>query len=79
MKIEQAFGIILQKKRIEQNISQETLAFNSGLDRTYISLLERGKRKPTINTLFSVTHALKMQPHEIILEVEQLLLNSQKI
>ncbi|HFO1031323.1 MULTISPECIES: helix-turn-helix domain-containing protein [unclassified Bacillus cereus group] len=79
MKIEQAFGIILQKKRIEQNISQETLAFNSGLDRTYISLLERGKRKPTINTLFSVTHALKIQPHEIILEVEQLLLNSQKI
>ncbi|MEB2589638.1 helix-turn-helix transcriptional regulator [Bacillus cereus] len=78
MKIEQAFGIILQKKRIEQNISQETLAFNSGLDRTYISLLERGKRKPTINTLFSVTHALKIQPHEIILEVEQLLLNSQK-
>ncbi|PHE28200.1 hypothetical protein COF73_17565, partial [Bacillus toyonensis] len=27
------------------------------------------------NTLFSVTHALKIQPHEIILEVEQLLLN----
>ncbi|PEC30706.1 integrase [Bacillus cereus] len=31
------------------------------------------------NTLFSVTHALKIQPHEIILEVEQLLLNSQII
>ncbi|PED17663.1 helix-turn-helix domain-containing protein [Bacillus toyonensis] len=76
MKIEQAFGIVLQKERIKQNISQETLAFNSGLDRTYISLLERGKRKPTINTLFSITDALKLKPHEIILEVEQLLLNS---
>ncbi|PFU22993.1 transcriptional regulator [Bacillus anthracis] len=76
MKIEQAFGIVLQKERIKQNISQETLAFNSGLDRTYISLLERGKRKPTINTLFSITYALKLQPHKIILEVEQLLLNS---
>ncbi|MED2841317.1 helix-turn-helix transcriptional regulator [Bacillus wiedmannii] len=78
MKIEQAFGIVLQKERIKQNISQETLAFNSGLDRTYISLLERGKRKPTINTLFSITHALKLEPHEIILEVERLILNSQK-
>ncbi|AJI14432.1 helix-turn-helix domain-containing protein [Bacillus cereus] len=78
MKIEQAFGIVLQKERIKQNISQETLAFNSGLDRTYISLLERGKRKPTINTVFSVTYALKLEPHEIILEVEKLLLNSQR-
>lgn len=75
MKIEQAFGIVLQKERIKQNISQETLAFNSGLDRTYISLLERGKRKPTINTLFSITHALEIHPHEIILEVEKLLIN----
>ncbi|MCQ6334970.1 MULTISPECIES: helix-turn-helix domain-containing protein [Bacillus cereus group] len=78
MKIEQAFGIVLQKERIKHNISQETLAFNSGLDRTYISLLERGKRKPTINTVFSVTHALKLEPHEIILKVEKLLLNSQR-
>ncbi|PGO26400.1 transcriptional regulator [Bacillus cereus] len=78
MKIEQAFGIVLQKERIKQNISQETLAFNSGLDKTYISLLERGKRRPTINTLFSITHALKVLPHEIILEVEQLLLHSQR-
>ncbi|MDA1841635.1 helix-turn-helix transcriptional regulator [Bacillus cereus] len=78
MKIEQAFGIVLQKERIKQNISQETLAFNSELDRTYISLLERGKRKPTINTLFSITRALKIQPHEIILEVEKLLINSHR-
>lgn len=77
MNIEQAFGIALQKERAKQNISQEALAFDSGLDRTYISLLERGKRKPTINTLFFITHALKIKPHELILEVEQII-DSQK-
>lgn len=58
-------------------ISQEALAFESGLDRTYISLLERGKRKFTINTLFSITHALKIKPNELILEIEEMI-NSQK-
>ncbi|WP_226603243.1 helix-turn-helix domain-containing protein [Bacillus cereus] len=43
-------------------MSQEELAFNSVLDRTYISLLERGKRKPTISTLFSLASALNIPP-----------------
>ncbi|WP_226603003.1 helix-turn-helix domain-containing protein [Bacillus cereus] len=77
MKIEQIFGTNLQEHRLSSKMSQEELAFNSGLDRTYISLLERGKRKPTINTLFSVTRALNVHPFQLIKELEQRLSGEQ--
>ncbi|PGR66386.1 helix-turn-helix domain-containing protein [Bacillus cereus] len=50
-------------------MSQEKLSFNSGLDRTYISLLERGKRKPTINTVFALANALNIKPSQLIEEL----------
>ncbi|MFL0473457.1 helix-turn-helix domain-containing protein [Priestia sp. 179-F W1.4 NHS] len=70
MDIEQAFGIVIKKYRLERSISQEKLAFGAGLDRTFISLLERGQRKPTINTLFAVSKALGVKPHKIIEDIE---------
>ncbi|MGF9945746.1 helix-turn-helix transcriptional regulator [Priestia megaterium] len=73
MDIEQAFGIVIKKYRLERSISQEKLAFGAGLDRTFISLLERGKRKPTINTLFSISNVLEVKPYRIVRDVEDLL------
>ncbi|HDR4884565.1 TPA: helix-turn-helix transcriptional regulator [Bacillus cereus] len=73
MKTEQAFGIILHRHRTTLQLSQEELAFQSGLDRTYISLLERGKRKPTINTIFSLARTLQVRPAQLIKEVEEYL------
>lgn len=61
----------MQEYRLNSKMSQEELAFNSGLDRTYISLLERGKRKPTINTLFALARALKVNPSQLIKELEE--------
>lgn len=78
LSIEQTFGTVLQEYRLNSKMSQEELAFNSGLDRTYISLLERGKRKPTINTLFALSKALKINPSQLIKELEEKLSN-QKI
>ncbi|MED4013786.1 helix-turn-helix transcriptional regulator [Priestia aryabhattai] len=73
MDIEQAFGIVIKKYRLERSISQEKLAFGADLDRTFISLLERGKRKPTINTLFAISKVLEIKPHKIVREVENLI------
>ncbi|EMA6344123.1 MULTISPECIES: helix-turn-helix domain-containing protein [Bacillus] len=78
MKIEEAFGITLQKYRHITNISQEQLALNSSLDRTYISLLERGKRKPTINTIFALAETLDVKPSLLIQEVEFLVSKSKE-
>ncbi|NHH94771.1 hypothetical protein GOICGAJE_03322 [Bacillus sp. MB95] len=73
MDIEQAFGIVIKKYRLERSMSQEKLAFESELDRTYISLLERGKRKPTVNTLFAISQVLEIKPFNIVREMEILL------
>lgn len=75
MEIEKAFGFVLSNFRNNAQMSQEKLALLSDLDRTYISLLERGKRKPTISTIFSLCRTLNIKPHELILEVEELLKN----
>lgn len=54
------FGKILKDVRLARNTSQEELAERSGLDRTYISMLERGRRTPTLNTIFSLSKALNI-------------------
>lgn len=65
MKIENLpiyFGQFLKKTRTEKGLSQESLAFLTGLDRTYISLLERAKRQPSLKTIFILAEAFGMSP-----------------
>lgn len=74
MFIEKEFGLVLKKYRNESGLSQEELALRCGLDRTFISMLERGKRRPTINTVFSLAKALNIKPSAMIKEVEKVVL-----
>ena len=64
------FGKVLRKLREGNNLSQETLAEYCELDRTYISLLERGLRQPTITTIFKIAKALHITPSELVKIVE---------
>lgn len=73
MNVQTAFGIILKQKRNKMKISQEELAYRCKLDRTFISMLERGKRRPTLNTFFTICLELNEKPHLITLEIEELL------
>ncbi len=66
------FGMVLQKLRKEANLSQEKLAELAGYDRTYISLLERGLRQPTITTLFDLSKALNISASSLVKSVEDL-------
>ncbi len=70
MSIEVIFGNNLRKFREHMGISQEELSFRSNLDRSYISLLERGRRKPTINTIFALAEQLNVTPSEMVRRVE---------
>lgn len=73
MSPEQAFGIVLRKQRQSMGLSQEELAFRCDLDRTYISLLERGKRQPSLTTIINLAKSLNMPPSRLIQQVEHLL------
>jgi transcriptional regulator with XRE-family HTH domain len=63
---EEAFGKVLKKIRHEHSLSQEALGFESGYHRTYISLLERGEKSPSLNTIFQLAKALRVLPSEIL-------------
>lgn len=66
MDIRKRVGINVQKLRQERNLSQEELAFRSGLHRTYISGIERGARNPTVNTLDQLADALDVEPSSLL-------------
>jgi transcriptional regulator with XRE-family HTH domain len=68
--LEAIFGKILKSARIKKNLSQEELAFQSDLDRTYISMLERGIHQPTLETIFKLSSALKISPSSLVKLVE---------
>lgn len=74
--LEKFFGVILKELRTEKGLSQESLAYDSDLDRTFISLIERGERQPTISTLFKLAKSLNISPSDIIKKLEERYENS---
>ncbi|TNJ64033.1 helix-turn-helix transcriptional regulator [Paenibacillus hemerocallicola] len=66
MKIEIVFGKVLKSLRAEHGVSQEELAYRANLDRTYISMLERGIHQPTLGSLVAVSDALNIRPSELL-------------
>jgi transcriptional regulator with XRE-family HTH domain len=60
-----AFGARLRAVRVERQVSQETLAELADLDRTYISLLERGKRNPSLACVANLARALSVTISEL--------------
>jgi transcriptional regulator with XRE-family HTH domain len=65
------FGEVLKELRDEVGISQENLAYESELDRSFISMLERGLRIPSIATVFQISKVLRKTPSQIIKLVEE--------
>lgn len=71
MKIEKAFGVLLRELRTKAAFSQEQLAHDAGLDRTYISMLERGLRQPSLKTIFAISKVLRTAPSKLVAELEE--------
>ena len=65
------FGKVLRELRTQVGLTQEQLGFECELDRTFISLLERGLRQPTLTTLFALAEKLKVPASTIIQHVEE--------
>lgn len=62
---EKIFGKILQEERKAKKISQEKLAKITNLDRTFISLIENGKRSPSFSTILKICSGLEIDPSEL--------------
>ena len=68
MDVRKRVGLNLKKFRLEQGLSQEALAFECGLHRTYISGVERGVRNPTVLVLERIAMALKVPTPRLLEE-----------
>lgn len=64
-------GKHLKEIRIQKELSQEELSLQAGLDRSYISMVERGKRNPTLLVIFKICEVLEIRPHELIKNIEK--------
>ena len=60
------FGVRVREMRENRGLSQERLADDAGLHRTHISLIERGQRSARLDTIESLSIALKIQPAELM-------------
>ncbi len=68
--LEQAFGLVVRERRLRLGLSQEALAFEADLHRTYISMLERGLRVPSLATIALLAEALGTRASTLVAEAE---------
>ncbi|HYG26222.1 MAG TPA: helix-turn-helix transcriptional regulator [Caulobacteraceae bacterium] len=63
-------GAAVREARSDAGLSQEAAGHQAGLDRTYISGLERGRRNPTVVTLWRIAEALGTTPSALLAYAE---------
>lgn len=63
------FGERLQAARLAKGWSQEKLAFEADLDRTYVSSVERGRRNISIVNIYKLAKALDLAPHNLLMKI----------
>ena len=62
---------IIQRKREQKKLSQEVVSGLAGIGRTHLSAIERGERKPTLETFFKIAEALNIRPSVLLAEIEE--------
>lgn len=60
-------GANVRRARIERGLTQEQLAVLSGFSQQYISDLERGRRNPTVVSLWELAQPLAVQPADLLM------------
>ena len=63
-------GQVIQRKREQKKLSQDVVSGLAGIGRTHLSAIERGERKPTLETFFKIAEALNIRPSILMAEIE---------
>ena len=64
-------GEVIAQFRKEKGISQEVLSGLADIGRTHLSAIERGGRKPTLETFYRICCALDVKMETVIREIEK--------
>jgi transcriptional regulator with XRE-family HTH domain len=68
--LQMQFGTVVRRKRLAAGLSQEGLSAAAGLHRTYVGLLERGLRMPSIRVAKQVAEAVGTTVGDLLAEVD---------
>ena len=63
-------GEVIARFRQEKGLTQEVLSGLSAIGRTHLSAIERGSRKPTLETLYRISNALEVPMSAIVAAIE---------
>lgn len=72
IELSKAFGAVVRVRRTELKLSQEELAHQAGLHRTYIGMIERGEKNITLENINRISNALKLSNSELFTQLENL-------
>ena len=64
-------GEVIAKYRMKKGLTQEVLSGLSDIGRTHLSAIERGERKPTLETLYRISLALDVKMSVLVMEIEK--------
>ena len=64
-------GRVIQRFREQKKQSQELVSGFAGIGRTHLSAIERGERKPTLETFFKICEALNIRPSVVMAAIEK--------
>jgi len=59
-------GMRIRELRLAKGISQEALADEAGVHRTYMGSVERGERNISLENIVRIAKALRVRPHELL-------------
>lgn len=71
IKLSKAFGVVVRVRRTELKLSQEELAHQAGVHRTYIGMIERGEKNITLENIDKISSALKLSVSELFKNLEK--------
>lgn len=66
--VSRRFGLAVRNRRIAAGITQEALAEGAGIHATYVGMVERGLRNPTLDVAARIAKALKAGHSALIAE-----------
>ena len=64
-------GRVIQDYRESKGLSQEVVSGLADIGRTHLSAIERGTRKPTLETFFRISEALGIRPSKLMRMIEE--------
>ena len=68
MDIRKVFGANVRVYRLAAGLSQEAVAVRMGVDRAYVSAIERGLQNVTLLTILQVAESLNVRPADLLVE-----------